>query len=249
MASPELLKGFAILAQMFGRDMSQTPEVLDVYLRELSAYPAPAVSEALRRCMRECRTFPALSEILARMDDGRPGAEEAWAMLPKGEGASVVWTDEMARASAIASPISADPIAARMAFREAYVRLLAEARAQRRPACWRVSLGHDPIDRERALRDAVDKRRLTPTQAREYLPHLGAQPTEMRTLLAEPPLTMGGLEKLDGVLAKVLENAPEHVIAQAETRRAEKRADPEKQRRHEDAVRAQVDALRKGGTA
>lgn len=91
--------------------------------------------------------------------DGRPGVEEAWAIALSGqdEADTVVWTAECAEAFALARPILAlgDEVGARMAFKEAYARLVAAARAERRPAAWSASVGWDGLRRDAALSRAV----------------------------------------------------------------------------------------------
>ena len=88
-------------------------------------------------------------------DDGRPGAEEAWAMCSNAddESETVVWSDEMSQAYSVAGPLmqAGDHIGARMAFKEAYLRLVDGARRERKPIAWSVSLGHDVNKRHAAL--------------------------------------------------------------------------------------------------
>lgn len=101
----------------------------------------------------------------AAENDGRPGAEEAWAACQPAadQSRTVVWTAEMAEAWGIAWPLlhnHGDEVGARMAFKEAYTRLLADARKQRRPIAWSATLGHDEAMRADALREAVTIGRL-----------------------------------------------------------------------------------------
>jgi hypothetical protein len=46
--------------------------------------------------------------VIERLDDGRPGAEEAWAMVPKDEEESAVITGEMRFAMGVALRLLAD---------------------------------------------------------------------------------------------------------------------------------------------
>jgi hypothetical protein len=113
---------------------------------------------------------PVPADILAQIEgaalqDGRPGPEEAWAMCQSAadEARTVIWTNEMAQAWGIAWPLlhqHGDEVGARMAFREAYQRLLAEARSRRDPVTWSPTLGTHATMREEALRAAVDASRL-----------------------------------------------------------------------------------------
>lgn len=155
-----LVEAVIATAEIYGRQMSRM--AAEMLLEDLSGFPAEAILSALSRCRKELRTFPTVADILARIEDGRPGVEEAWAMIPKDERDSVVWTGEMSEAfGAIRVLLDSDAVAARMAFKEAYLKLLADARATRKPAKWSVSLGFDKRGREAALRDAVVKGRLS----------------------------------------------------------------------------------------
>ncbi|MEO6279188.1 hypothetical protein [Roseateles sp.] len=106
------------------------------------------------------RFLPMPADVVAQIkrvvaDDGRPGPEEAWAQAFKAldERATVVWTAEAAEAYAIASPVlqAGDEVGARMAFREAYNRLVAEAREVRAPVRWAATIGDDDELRDRVL--------------------------------------------------------------------------------------------------
>jgi hypothetical protein len=124
------------------------------------------------------RFIPVPADILAQVEgaaanDGRPGAEEAWAIALRGvdETETVVWTAETAEAWSIARPVHAagDEVGARMAFREAYGRLVETARHSRRPVQWVVTEGHDAQRRQVAIAAAVQAGRL-PASALPELP-------------------------------------------------------------------------------
>lgn len=171
MADPqdELLEAIMGTAEIMGRQMTATGGKM--LLRDLAGFPAPVVIKALSRCRMELRTFPTTADILARIDDGRPGAEEAWAMIPQDESTSVVWSDEMAEAYGVCRGLlDDDPIAARMAFKESYTRIVSDARAAKRAPKWTPSLGHDPRGREVAIEVAVAKGRLSAAHALDLLP-------------------------------------------------------------------------------
>lgn len=157
-------------AELCGQPLSKI--ALAVMVMDLDGYPPQQVSGALRRCRREHRGRLTVEAIVSRLDDGRPGAEEAWSMIPHSEAGSVVWTDEMATAFGAASPLLAlgDHIAARMAFREVYQAAVSRARDARTPPVWRPSLGWDVAGRETALREAVEKGRLGIEHARLCAP-------------------------------------------------------------------------------
>ncbi|MDR0250682.1 MAG: hypothetical protein LBI35_05160 [Burkholderiales bacterium] len=109
-----------------------------------------------------------------READGRPTVEEAWAIAIAGqdEMATVVMSDDIAAALGICRPIldAGDEVGARMAFKEAYTRLVREARAGQKPVNWFPSLGHDPQGREQALLEAYRLNRLSKAQVAGLLP-------------------------------------------------------------------------------
>ncbi len=174
MASVELIQAVAVTAELCGRTF--TPEAARMFVADLEGFDEPAILVALRRCRREIRGVVTVQDVVSRIDDGRPGAEEAWAMLPKDEAVSAVWTEEMQSAAGVAAPLLAigDKVGARMAFKEAYAAKLAQARDNRTPPTWSVTLGHDRFGREAALSQSVQLNRLTLEQARLYLPSLHA---------------------------------------------------------------------------
>lgn len=161
-------------AEIYGRQMSRMSAIM--FLQDLSGYGEDAISKALARCRMELRTFPTIADILSRIDDGRPTADEAWAMIPRDESSSVVWTAEIASAyGTVYSLIDEDRQAARLAFRDKYLSLVAESRRKRIAPKWLVSLGFDRDQRLSAIRNAVDRGRLTIEAAREYVPEIEYQ--------------------------------------------------------------------------
>lgn len=127
------------------------------------------------------RFAPLPADLLAQIErnrqaDGRPGADEAWpiALASADESRTVVWSGETAEAWGIARPVylAGDEVGARMAFKSAYARLVAEARSTREPARWSPSIGHDARLRDEALRQAAESGRLPVA----YLPAPNPQP-------------------------------------------------------------------------
>lgn len=168
----ELVKAIVVTAELTGTDLSVS--AAKVMAEDLSEFPLHQVMGALKKCRRGLSGKLTVEAVISRLDDGRPGPEEAWAMIPRDESSSVVWTEEMAQAFGIANPLicEGDTIQARMAFIEAYKRLCDEAREQKIPVRWTPSLGHDKRGRESVLMDAVRKNRLTAKHALGLLPHI-----------------------------------------------------------------------------
>jgi hypothetical protein len=152
-----------ILAEAF--EKSITSQRLKIYAKTLAPLGKERLQVAFGRALREKKFFPTVAELieLAGVDpaqDGRPGPEEAWQMCPRTEEQSVVWTAEMAEAFGLVR-LDGDLVAARMAFREKYSQLVAEARSRGQPVEWQVSLGWDAPGRVEVLARAVSERKIS----------------------------------------------------------------------------------------
>jgi hypothetical protein len=168
--SERLIQAVAVTAELMGRTFS--PAAARAFVADLAMFPEAAVLEALTRTRREVRGLLTVADVMSRIDDGRPAADEAFAMLPFDEGSSVVWTEEMACAWGAALPLVevGDKVGARLAFRERYTHLVNAARAAGIPPKWSPSLGHDASKREAALVEAVRLGRLRADHAGALLP-------------------------------------------------------------------------------
>lgn len=179
-----LIEAVAATAELCGTQLSRPAAT--ILLDDLQAYPEPQVLAALAKCRRELKGRLTLAEILSRIDDGRPGPDEAWGLLPWDEAATAVLTDEMLEAMGAAQSLMhhGDKVGARLAFKEAYIRLLTAAREARRPVSWQVSLGWDRAGRVGPLTDAVQRGRLSAAAANRYLPLEGRVTEPMRAIEA-----------------------------------------------------------------
>ena len=180
----ELVQAVVLTAELLGQQLSAG--AAKMLLADLDGYEPGMVLRALARLRKEGGRLTT-NDILKRLDDGRPGPDEAWAMLPFDEASTVVWTDEIAEAWGIAKPLldSRDKAGAQRAFREAYTRKVMEAREQRKPARWWVSLGHDKGGREGPVMETVRMGRLGMDQAVNLLPHgdgARSQPSQLSQL-------------------------------------------------------------------
>ena len=126
--SRELLQAIAVTSELCGRTFSEA--AAKVFVADLSAYPEAQVMGALTRCRKEVRGMLTVQDVVSRLDDGRPGVEEAWSMLPHDENMSAVWTTEMSQAFGVcvAQLDAGDRVGARMAFKETYQRMVNQAR-------------------------------------------------------------------------------------------------------------------------
>jgi hypothetical protein len=161
MPSIELIQAVAVTAELCGRTFSEG--AARMFVQDLAGFPEQAVIKALARCRREVKGMLTIQDVITRIDDGRPGAEEAWAQMPFDESQSVVWTDEMCRAFGVARGLleEGDKVAARMAFKEAYTRMVGESRDLGRPVVWTPSLGYDKNGHAAELSEAVSLGRLS----------------------------------------------------------------------------------------
>lgn len=172
--SKRLLEAIAVTAELTGTQLSEG--AARVMAADLAQYPEVQVLKALEKCRKELKGRLTIADVITRLDDGRPGAEEAWAMIPRSEADTVVWTEEMAEALGVAQPLldEGDPIGARMAFKESYSKLVQKARDARRPVKWTASLGHDARSREQVLLQAAEMGRLPAAHVAGLLPYLDA---------------------------------------------------------------------------
>ena len=142
------------------------PAALALLASDLSHIEKPLLRMALARIRAEHKGAILTGTVLQYVDHamGRllPAEAYALALSSSDEQSTVVWTNEIAEAWAVAAPLlrAGDKFGARQAFIESYARITGEARAIRRLPNVQVSLGHDQEGRVRALQEAVAAGRL-----------------------------------------------------------------------------------------
>jgi hypothetical protein len=186
---------------------------VDIFFSALSSYDMPTVREALSRHIQDPdggRFAPKPADLIRQIQngkaaDGRPGREEAWAIaqLAADESRTVVLSDEIIGALEIARPLleARDKVAARLAFTEAYDRLVSERRAAAEPLAWHVSFGTDKNGRIEAIEQAKIMGRLPAPTADLMI-------ADMR----ETPISADGLA-IAGLLGGPKEAKPEDLRA------------------------------------
>lgn len=198
-----------------------------LFFNTLRAYPFDVVRAAFSaHCAdpQRGKFAPVPADIIAQIEqaaskDGRPEADEAWAIALRAadEAATVVWTEEIAAAWSVCLPVlfAGDEVGARMAFKAAYARCITEAREGRRSIVWSASMGSDKEQREIALAAASEAGRLA--------------------IECEPPAKIAGLlelaeakgcpaqvmDKLKDIKARILNPEPWDSIDVIERRRTE----------------------------
>lgn len=144
-----------------------TSGFVDIFFSALGQYPLEVVREALNRHLQDPeggRFAPKPADLIrqvvtAKASDGRPGRDEAWAIAQKSmdEDETVLTSEEILEALSIARPLLEelnDKVAARMAFVEAYDRIVGVKRAAGEKFEWFVSLGDNKERRAPAIKAA-----------------------------------------------------------------------------------------------
>lgn len=184
----DVSKALAVTCEFYGRTLSEN--AADMIMSDLAEFAPDTVLNAIGRCRKELSRFPTPADIISRIqaNDGRPGLEEAWSLIPKDSMASAVWTVEMATAYGTAHPLlrDGDEIAARMAFKEVYEKLIKQAREIKVPATWSVSLGEDKSGRDAAISEAVRRNAITIGEAKP-VPRIAAPPATKEDLPSVKP--------------------------------------------------------------
>lgn len=172
--SEKILMALAVAAELTGTELSK--HAFLAMEADLETFPEAQVLRALERCRRELKGRLTLAEVLDRLNDadGRPGADEAWAQAIRAddEADTVVWTEDMRQAFALARPLLelGDKVGARMAFRDSYERIVADSRQLGAPVRWEASLGWDTERRREVLTKAVTAGLLPASHAAGLLP-------------------------------------------------------------------------------
>lgn len=175
MAMNDIVKAIAVTAELTGASFSG-PAVA-MMAKDLTAlHREEAILRALTRCRKELSRPLTAGAVFERLseDDGRPSGDEAWAIALQSsdEAETVVWNGEIQKAMAAARPIldAGDKIGARMAFKEAYERIVRANREQGVSPVWVASLGWDKERRALAIESAHSLGLLSSPQVAALLP-------------------------------------------------------------------------------
>lgn len=168
-------------AEVYGQP-KLSKDAIRIWWASLQRFDIADVRQALDEHIRQSKFVPRPADILDIIDrikpDGRPNADEAWAMIPRDEYTSAVMTQEMAEALHIAQPLldEGDQVAARMAFKESYGRIVDQNKRNGVKPSWFASLGQDKEGRESVLAEAVRLGRIEANHAIKLLPPENAYP-------------------------------------------------------------------------
>lgn len=175
MAINDIVTAITVTAELTGASLSGA--AVAMMAKDLTAlHREEAILRALTRCRKELSrplTAGAVFDRLAE-DDGRPSGDEAWAIALQSsdEAETVVWNGEIQQAMAAARPIieAGDKIGARMAFRDAYERIVRTNREAGIVPKWEASLGWDKERRALAIESAHNLGLLSAPQVAALLP-------------------------------------------------------------------------------
>lgn len=207
-----------------------------MFFAAMAKYPLETVRAALNaHCLHKerGRFTPKPADLIEQIEgmtggDGRPGADEAWAIAitSRDESDTVVWTAEIAEAFSICSPVLelGDEVGARVAFKDAYTRLVNSARAGNKPAVWSVSLGWDGKKREEAIKRAHVAGLLPAPIVRTLLPNYSGADS------ADQGGTPEGLKKVKEALAQIQDGWAKTAERRAAEVEAERNAELQRKR-------------------
>lgn len=147
-----------------------------IYWEDLGELPDDVLQNAVRAHRMDPergRYFPRTADLVSKLGAGNQhiGSDEAWSLALESfdESSTVIWTHEISTARNIAAQIweAGDKVGARMAFKQAYERALANSPAIPR---WCVSIGYDSARRVDAINAATARGLIAPEIAQRHLP-------------------------------------------------------------------------------
>lgn len=165
----EFLQGCALV---YGKDISVIQA--KIFFNALAEYSFSDVEKSFNMHIKKSKFFPTPADIIENIPKNmfltHIGADEAWqrALTAMDEATTVILNEEILKAREIAMDIyySGDKVGARMAFKDAYNRVILE---NPKPN-WFVSLGHDKDPRFDEVAKAVESGLIGYQQGLSMLP-------------------------------------------------------------------------------
>ena len=167
----EFAQVIAGLAAIFRHEVKQ--DAVIIYWELFKQYDLEEFKQACSKCMLENKFFPVPADIIQHIPSAQKnnhvGAEEAWAIAEEAmdEYSTVFITNEILEAKVISQDLydSGDKVGARMAFKDAYNRIIKTAQSPK----WKMSEGYDKARKQDAIRNALALGRLSEEKAQKYL--------------------------------------------------------------------------------
>ena len=181
-----------------------SPAAKAMFFKDLERYDLVLIEAALsahRQDPERGKFTPKVADIAYQIERRRAvswlSPDEAWAQVPKMENQPGLLNDVTAQALAVAIPLldAGDDVAARMAFKGCYTRLVERAKLERRGPVYFVSPGGSYED-QLAVVEEGQRMGLLPAPKVEAVPLLetrrtpGAKPDLKALLLSMQPKTM-----------------------------------------------------------
>ena len=163
----------AATAEAMGQVIGENAAAL--MIADFRGFHKDQLREALRRVRMEGTGKLTPKALLDQLDAiaGRPGADEAWALAlqARDESLTVIWTNEIEQAWAAAGVMikGKDQVGARMAFKQAYDRIVQDARAQLKHPAPVITVGQDKGHRYRVVMEALQANRIPVEMAKTAL--------------------------------------------------------------------------------
>ena len=208
----EVAQTIALLRAEF-KDMPVFDRVrLDIWNAALEKFPTGAAQSAATRHITSSRWAPQLADIVRlcelQCNGGWPGADEAWALMPKSECESAMLTNEMAQAMDASAPLlqARDQNGARMAFRDTYNRLTEAAKIEGRGPKYFPSFGDDKVGALNMLAKAVSHGLIPIERAIECRPEHATEIVRMAGIKSHPllaPPSHTGRQAVKALLANL----------------------------------------------
>lgn len=213
----KLLQNLAATAEIMGAELS--PQALAIMAKDLMQYEQNIIFQALSNLRKSKERF-SLGSLIAEIDllnpNRRIGADEAWSLYPHDEYATAAITNEIAEAMQAAQPLlnEGDKIGARMAFKDAYNRIVQKNKSENLEPKWFISLGTDKSMRETAIKNAIALGRVKESDCQNLLlsnyPEILIETINNMALLSKKELTQEdkqrGKEKLKQIRDMLLQD-------------------------------------------
>lgn len=178
--APAFFKMLDITFDLIGKSPAAkviSAEAKAMFFNDLKRYPLEYIDAALQAHRMDAdrgRFTPTVADISSQIERRRPmqwvSADEAWAAAPKIENQPAVVNATVVQALATAQPLmdAGDMVAARMAFKGTYDRLVAAAKLERRGPEYFVSPGGTYDEQQAVIEHAQNMGLLPPpkTQAK-----------------------------------------------------------------------------------